>query len=539
MDVFWTCLCYAVILHNCIKLFSEAERLSLDTNLTRKEIITILGRKVNLGCYVTKNYPESSQTQASSLVSYVWLKENTIKARINNSSARGHVLVVDPKDDSDFGTYWCNVTNGVSRTQCSIKLKQGWTKTEIVPLTTGCVNISLLMPVLAVAVLSLLLVIHLLIKKKNTKKALPETSEQEYERHKKTSVAHPHAEQRMETRRLSRDLLYNSVRDGSNNKESKQEVVSVEMHVGGELHSTPNGRLGSVSNLKRERQRGFYNKSVRNVPIVSGEGETTPKGIGFYNANFKNESMDSGLENSRTVSPNTSFDETSLADESTLKGYFNKTFKNNTMEEDGADDVFTKKSEELTAADKSKSGKAMGFYNKTFHSDSMDLTDDANDGTLVSVASSSAVGEAGDKTAQPKALTDIFPKQEEEMTVADKSKSGKAMGFFNKTFHSDSIDVSDGDEDGFPAAESGNPADSKTKDEKVDTSISNDVPDILTVAEKSKSGKAMGFFNKTFHESVDIPDDVADGAGVSESGNSAKSESKEEETHASEEDTYF
>ena len=413
---------------------------------------------------------------------------------------------------------------------------------ESVPLTTGCVNISLLMPVLAVAVLSLLLVIHLLIKKKNTKKAAPETSEQEFERHNKTSVTHPHAQQRMETRRLSRDLLYNSFADGeSNTKESKPEVVSVEMHVGGEFHSTPNGRLGSAGNLRRERPKGFYNKSLRNVPHVSeDDGETTPKDIGFYNANFKNESMDSGLDYSRTVSPNTSFDETSLADESIVKGYYNKTFKNNSTEDDGADDVFAKKSEELTVADKSKSGKAMGFYNKTFHSESMDLTDNASDGACASVSSGSAVGEAGDKTAQPKALTDVFPKREEEMTVADKSKSGKAMGFFNKTFHSDSIDASDGDDDGVLAAESGNPTSSKTEDDKVDTS--NAVPDVLTVAEKSKSGKAMGFFNKTFHESVDIPDDDNDGTGVSESAISvnhpAECESKEE-PHVSEEDTYF
>ena len=75
-----------------------------------------------------KNYAKSLQTEASSLASYVWLKENKIIARINNSSDRASVLVVTPKDDSDFGTYRCNVTNGVSRTQCSIELKRGWTK---------------------------------------------------------------------------------------------------------------------------------------------------------------------------------------------------------------------------------------------------------------------------------------------------------------------------------------------------------------------------------------------------------------------------
>lgn len=336
---------------------------------------------------------------------------------------------------------------------------------EHIPLVTGCVNISVLMPVLAVAVLSLLLFVHLVIKKRETKKLPPETPEEELQRRRHSSVMNPHAEQRMETRRLSRDLLYNSFQDRvSNNNESKPGVVSVEMHVGGDLHSTPESK--TAANIKRERRRGFYNKSFRNASIElddvdvsshvsedkAAEEEMSPKDIGFYNANFKNESTDSGVDYSR-VSANTSFDETTQGDEGTLKGFYNKTFKSDSVEEDDADDVFTKKTEQLTVADKSKSGKAMGFFNKTFHTSSMDISDGGDDGARTSESGNSEVGKAEDDTAHaPKAVQDVTQTRAEEMTVAEKSKSGKATGFFNKTFHTDSMDIPDDGVDGARAS---------------------------------------------------------------------------------------
>ncbi|KAJ7377230.1 hypothetical protein OS493_030432 [Desmophyllum pertusum] len=261
------------------------ERLALDESLTRKDITTLLGHAVNLGCYVTKtiNTTETLPTQAPSPLTYVWSKDNNSVPQAPHS-IHGNVLVVTPGNDTDFGIYVCNVTNGVSSTGCRIELMQGWTKSKIVTNVTGCVNVSVLMPVLAVAVLSFLLFIHLIIRRKDNRRSPEEIPQQQQGQHRRSSVAHPHEEQRTKTRRLSRDLLYHSFREeGSNNNESKQGVVSIEMHVGGDLHSTPTERK-TVENLRRDRKPGFYNKSFRSASMeledgedashVSGEGET-------------------------------------------------------------------------------------------------------------------------------------------------------------------------------------------------------------------------------------------------------------------------
>ena len=105
------------------------ERLARDDNLTRVEITTILGRPVNLGCYVTKNYTsETVPIQATSTITYVWLKDKKSVPQTPNSRIHGNVLVVTPRNDTDFGIYECNATNGVSSTRCRIELKRGWTK---------------------------------------------------------------------------------------------------------------------------------------------------------------------------------------------------------------------------------------------------------------------------------------------------------------------------------------------------------------------------------------------------------------------------
>lgn len=101
----------------------------MDKNLTRQEITTFLERAVNLGCYVTKTKTtETVRNQATSPVTYVWLKGNNSISQTNKSRVHGNVLVVTPRDDTDFGTYHCDVTNGVSSTRCRIELKRGWTK---------------------------------------------------------------------------------------------------------------------------------------------------------------------------------------------------------------------------------------------------------------------------------------------------------------------------------------------------------------------------------------------------------------------------
>ena len=79
---------------------------------------------------MTKNYTsEAPQTQARSTITYVWLKDSKSVPQTSNSRIHENVLVVTPTNDTDFGTYECNATNGVSSTRCRIQLKRGWTKT--------------------------------------------------------------------------------------------------------------------------------------------------------------------------------------------------------------------------------------------------------------------------------------------------------------------------------------------------------------------------------------------------------------------------
>ncbi|PFX28864.1 uncharacterized protein LOC111325662 isoform X1 [Stylophora pistillata] len=130
------------------------EALELDVNLTRQEVITFLRQPVNLGCYAETD-------SASSTLEYYWTKDNQTASQSPNVQAFDGVLVVTPEKDTDFGTYECNVTNGMSSALCRISLVQGMGAPG--DPTTGCVNVSVLMPVLAVAVFALLLFIHLVV----------------------------------------------------------------------------------------------------------------------------------------------------------------------------------------------------------------------------------------------------------------------------------------------------------------------------------------------------------------------------------------
>ena len=95
-----------------------SEALELDLNLTRQEIITFLDQPANLGCY-------STQTGNTSPLSFTWTKDNQIITESSRLRAFGEVIVVTPKSDSDFGTYMCNITNGVSSVLCIIELSKG------------------------------------------------------------------------------------------------------------------------------------------------------------------------------------------------------------------------------------------------------------------------------------------------------------------------------------------------------------------------------------------------------------------------------
>ncbi|KAL9951476.1 hypothetical protein ACROYT_G044142 [Oculina patagonica] len=130
------------------------EAVELNLNLTRQEITTLLGQQANLGCYATTNLTNSS-------LNYFWTKDNITVTQSSKVRAFGNILVVRPDKASDFGTYQCNISNGVSSTLCTVSLLQGMDKPD--ESKTGCVNVSVLMPVLAVAVMSLLLFIHLVL----------------------------------------------------------------------------------------------------------------------------------------------------------------------------------------------------------------------------------------------------------------------------------------------------------------------------------------------------------------------------------------
>ena len=89
--------------------------------LTRLKITTSLGQPANLGCY-------ANQTNTISF-SYSWTKDNLTVTQSSNIKVYGNVLVVTPKQESDFGMYECHVTDGVAITKCKITLMLGFNNT--------------------------------------------------------------------------------------------------------------------------------------------------------------------------------------------------------------------------------------------------------------------------------------------------------------------------------------------------------------------------------------------------------------------------
>ena len=155
----------------------------------------------------------------------------------------------------------------------------------------GCVNISVLMPVLAVAVLFALFFVHLVIKRKAPKILTQKR-------------------RKSEQRRKSRNLLYNSYNDETaNNNEKKQDIVSTEMQVINDYTSTtkrqepePEPEPKPSEERRREQRSGFSYKSFRELSIelddaetaslVSDESKTSNDKSGFYEKIFKNDSID-------------------------------------------------------------------------------------------------------------------------------------------------------------------------------------------------------------------------------------------------------
>ena len=215
----------------------------------------------------------------------------------------------------------------------------------------GCVNISVLMPVLAVAVLSALLFVHLVIRRKEPKILTQKR------RRSTIDVDHPHAEQR----RKSRHLLHNRFNgEAENNNEKKQDIVSREMQVTNDYTSTPKPQEPEPESKpseerRRERRSGFSNKSFRELSIELDDAE-----IGSQVSDESKTSNDKS-------------------------GFYNKTFKNDSIDENDGE-VFSQTTEEAVADDKPNKGKGKGFLNKAFHSESMDLNDgDAQGATVSSV----------------------------------------------------------------------------------------------------------------------------------------------------------
>ena len=153
----------------------------------------------------------------------------------------------------------------------------------------GCVNISVLMPVLAVAVLFALFFVHLVIKRKAPKILTPKR-------------------RKSEQRRKSRKLLYNSFNDETaNNNEKKQDIVSTEMQVVNDYTSAPKPQEPEPEpkpseERRREQRSGFSYKSFRELSIelddaetaslVSDESKTSNDKSGFYDKMFKTDSID-------------------------------------------------------------------------------------------------------------------------------------------------------------------------------------------------------------------------------------------------------
>ena len=153
----------------------------------------------------------------------------------------------------------------------------------------GCVNISVLMPVLAVAVLFALFFVHLVIKRKEPKILTQKR-------------------RKSEQRRKSRKLLYNSFNDETaNNNEKKQDIVSTEMQVINDYTSAPKPQEREPEpkpseERRREQRSGFSYKSFRELSIelddaetaslVSDESKTSNDKNGFYDKIFKTDSID-------------------------------------------------------------------------------------------------------------------------------------------------------------------------------------------------------------------------------------------------------
>ena len=153
----------------------------------------------------------------------------------------------------------------------------------------GCVNISVLMPVLAVAVLFALFFVHLVIKRKEPKILTQKR-------------------RKSEQRRKSRKLLYNKFNDEkANNNEKKQDIVSTEMQVINDYTSTPKPQEPEPepkpSEERRREQRSVFSyKSFRELSIelddaetaslVSDESKTSNDKSGFYDKIFKTDSID-------------------------------------------------------------------------------------------------------------------------------------------------------------------------------------------------------------------------------------------------------
>ena len=154
----------------------------------------------------------------------------------------------------------------------------------------GCVNISVLMPVLAVAVLFALFFVHLVIKRKEPKILTQKR-------------------RKSEQRRKSRKLLYNRFNDEkANNNEKKQDIVSTEMQVINDYTSAPKPQEPEPEpepkpseERRREQRSGFSYKSFRELSIelddaetaslVSDESTSNDKS-GFYDKIFKTDSID-------------------------------------------------------------------------------------------------------------------------------------------------------------------------------------------------------------------------------------------------------
>lgn len=255
-----------------------------DMNLTRQEITTTIGEPANLGCYV-------DQTNTTHLT-FSWTKDNKTVTQSSIIQVYRNVVVVTPKDDADFGTYECHVSDNVTITTCSISLKQGCNDSNHVEETaSGCGIIAVLMPVLAVTVVSMLLNAHFLIRWKRRDEwawseqeimhpqlsQQSEPVEQKFEEHVEVKKKKPFQERFRKNRRRddSENDQHIKAKDKNHTAQEKNCQEPIEMQEICDIPSVPDVRAANETMVETANA----SSDVNHIPV---DTDNTPRIADFF-----------------------------------------------------------------------------------------------------------------------------------------------------------------------------------------------------------------------------------------------------------------